>query len=281
MSTPDNVSAHWAKAPRVLVARDADGLTRGVAERIIDTLLFRLKDEWVTIAHLAVSGGALMEGVWAALADSSRKEEVSWDKVHVWWVEERYYPTGHIGRNDTHAYAAGLGRVGIPPENIHPVTGPTPPVDGDLERAAHDYARLLARLAPEEREVPVFDLTLIAPGPKGEVGALYPGREPASATTVLAVDDAPHQSKERVTMTLSTLNVSTRTWLMAAGTEYAVSVGRALTGASAAELPAAGVRGVIETLWWLDTKAARAVPPEARAGDLPDAAPQAFAAEEN
>ncbi|MEP7160568.1 MAG: 6-phosphogluconolactonase [Dermatophilaceae bacterium] len=87
-----------------------------------------------------------------------------------------------------------------------------------------------------------------------------------SRSAAVPVWDAPHAPGLRMTMTLPTLNNATRVWLLATGTECAVSVGRARTDADPNDIPAAGAKGILGTIWWLDEKAARAVPKELRYG---------------
>ncbi len=253
--------------PRIRVARTVEGLARVLAERLVDALEFRLKDEWVSVAHLVLPGGVLAETLLETLADGPDKKRVDWGRVHAWWTDERYLGEGHIGRHETRARSAGLARIGIVPDHIHAYVPPEFKDEAKPDRSAQEYVKLLRRFAPIGRQVPVFDVLMVGVGRSGEIAALFPRHEKLGSTaTVVPVWDAPQAPSLRMTMTLPTLNNATRVWLLATGTECAVSVGRALTDADPNDIPAAGAKGLLETIWWLDEKAARAVPRELRYG---------------
>ena len=248
-------------APHVLVAGSVSSLATIAAQRVVDALAFRLKDEWVSAAHVAISGGVATEAVIEALADSLAKHRVDWDKVHVWWTDERYLPDGSVGRFETRARSAGLARIGIPAERIHAVPAPAHLDEEAPDRAAQEYAQLLRKYAPHGRTTPMFDLVLLEVGTDGSVAGLYPGHLKPGPAAVVPVWDAPPPTKLRVTMSLATLAGSARVWVLGCGADRAEVVGSVLTGANGAgDLPAAGAKGIIETLWWLDQHAAKHAP---------------------
>lgn len=253
---------------RLVVGRDPKALAHVLADRLIRTLAFRLKDAWVAHAHIAIGGGPVVEAICDALQDSPLRREIDWQQVHVWWTDDAFLPEGHAVRNETHARSAGIARVGIPATNLHPVPASLHLDDALVDHAAQEYAALLRRFAPHGRPVPVFDLLLLNVGPAGEVGALFPGANPTSTPqTVIAVANAPQPPNLRVTMSLSAIRNAARVWLLASGAPCATAVAQALTGADAATIPAAGAKGVIETKWWVDEAAAREIPQNIRYGD--------------
>lgn len=263
------MSVTGPEAPHLAMGRDVLSLAAALAGRFIDTMAFRLKDEWVSMAHAAFTGGELGAAVCAALAASPRRREIDWGKVHLWWTDEPYLRAGHSERNDTRARDAGLLEVGIPPEHIHAIPGPP---DVDVDGAAAEYTRQLRRFAPHGRPTPVFDVVLLGVGTDGQVAGLYPGgRALHAAEPVVAVHDAPEDVPRRISLGLATITAASRVWLLATGAESATVVGRALRGGTApAELPAAAARGVIETVWWVDRAAARVVSPSLAREEVPD-----------
>jgi 6-phosphogluconolactonase len=71
------------------------------------------------------------------------------------------------------------------------------------------------------------------------------------------VQDSPKPPPERITLTFPTLNRTREVWFLVTGEGKAEAVARALadTG-SVEETPARGVHGRLDTVWFLDRKAA-------------------------
>lgn len=249
-------------APYAVVAGSVQSMARIAAQRAVDVLAFRLKDEWVSAAHVAISGGIVIDALLESLADSLAKHRVQWDRVHIWWTDERHLPQGSIGRFETRARAAGLGRIGIPPERIHPIPPAAHPGDEAPDRPARDYAKLLRKYAPHGRFAPMFDLVLLEVGEDASTAGLYRRDGSLTATDpVVPVWDGPPPARLRVTMSLPTVTGSARVWLFATGEDRAGAVRRALScEPDAAAPPAARARGVLETLWWLDQHSATGMP---------------------
>jgi 6-phosphogluconolactonase len=53
--------------------------------------------------------------VLAALAASAARDAVDWQRVDLWWGDERFLPSGHPDRNETQARDALLDAVPIDP----------------------------------------------------------------------------------------------------------------------------------------------------------------------
>jgi 6-phosphogluconolactonase len=84
---------------------------------------------------------------------------------------------------------------------------------------------------------------------------------------VVAVRGSPKPPPVRITLTFSAINAAREIWLIVSGREKATAVQMALSGAGPAQVPAAGARGRMRTLWLLDRDAAAELPRDlARAG---------------
>ena len=70
-------------------------------------------------------------------------EDVPWEKVHLFQVDERVAPAGHPDRNLTHVRESLLGSVALPPANLHPMRVE----DEDLRTSAALYQRELEAVA--------------------------------------------------------------------------------------------------------------------------------------
>ena len=79
---------------------------------------------------MAVSGGHTPWAMLRALAN----QQVPWDNVHVFQIDERIAPAGDPDRNLTHLRESLLSHAPLKPEQIHAMPVESP----DLEAAAED-----------------------------------------------------------------------------------------------------------------------------------------------
>lgn len=63
---------HATGQPVIRVAGDMEGLARVLADRLVNALQFRLKDEWVSVAHI-VCGGATSATSATGTSDATRR----------------------------------------------------------------------------------------------------------------------------------------------------------------------------------------------------------------
>jgi 6-phosphogluconolactonase len=211
-----------------------------------------------------LTGGGIGTKVLAELAAAPARDAVDWRRVEVWWGDERFLPTGHPERNETGARSALLDHVDVLAAHVHPMAGPDGPDGANPEAAAERYAReLRAAAQPQDRAgVPVFDVLMLGIGPDAHVASLFPGL-PAlyeEQRTVVAVRGAPKPPPTRLSLTLPAIRAATDVWVLASGQEKAGAVRLALSGAGPVQVPAAGARGLSQTLFLVDRAAAAEVP---------------------
>jgi 6-phosphogluconolactonase len=243
---------------RVLVHPDSENLVGSVAARFI-TKMIDLLDEF-DFAHVVLTGGTVGTAILEAVRESSARDTLDWTRVHFWWGDERFVPAGHADRNDVQARRALLDHLPTPESNIHPF--PASDEIADIDEAADAYAAELLRAAPDGETHPRFDITFLGIGPDGHIASLFPDRDIARPTerTVVAVHNAPKPPPERLSLTLPVINSSIRIWMSLAGADKAPALGLALAGATANEVPVAGVQGRRRTVFFVDQAAAAQVP---------------------
>lgn len=235
---------------------DKDQLQLAGATRIINALATALAARGQ--AHIALTGGSMGIAVLAGIAEHPLKESLDWSRVHFWWSDERFVASGHQDRNEQQAKDALLASLNLPEGNLH-VMGAAD-VFGSAEEAAAAYVQELARFAPEGEFSPRFDVTLLGMGPDGHIASLFPDREEVlqAEGVALAVHNSPKPPPTRVTLTLPVINFSERIWFLIAGADKAEATGRLREASSLSEAeltaqiltstPAAGARGLLETL---------------------------------
>ncbi|MEU9889275.1 6-phosphogluconolactonase [Sphaerisporangium sp. NPDC051017] len=247
--------------PTVLVHRDADVLAKAVAARLITGLADAVAAQGS--AHLVLTGGTIGIASLAEVAANPAHDAVEWPRLDIWWGDERFLPTGDAERNETGARRALLDHVDADPQRVHPIPGP----DSGLtaEESADLYAEELRKASrPEDHgPVPSFDILMLGLGPDSHVASLFP-EMPAlyDERPVVAVHGAPKPPPTRISMTLPTIQAAREVWVVAAGEEKAGAVRLALQGAGTFQVPAAGARGRVRTMFLLDRAAASKIPPD-------------------
>jgi 6-phosphogluconolactonase len=180
---------------------------------------------------VAIPGGSAADVLLPALVDV----EVDWDRVHVYWVDERAVGIDDPASNFGLARRLWLSRVPISGANIHRM--PADREDLDAAAAAYD-AELTRTLGPPAD----LDLVLLGVGADGHVASLFPGH-PALADlrrNVLPILDAPKPPPRRLTLTLPMLSRAHATVVAAFGAEKAATI-RAAVHDPASRLPLAMV----------------------------------------
>ena len=158
------------------------------------------------VARIAVSGGTTPKTMFALLADTSQPyfARVPWDKLHLFWVDERCVGPTEPDSNYRMTNEAMLSKVPLPAAQIHRIEGELEP-----EVAAAKYeAAIRAEFRLEGAEVPVFDLVLLGMGDDGHTASLFPHTEALHELGRIAVANHVPQQKQswRVTLTWPVIN---------------------------------------------------------------------------
>jgi 6-phosphogluconolactonase len=207
---------------------------------------------------VALAGGATPRRTYELLAAPPLMDQVPWDRVHVFWGDERCVPPDDPRSNARMAREAWLDRVPIPGPQIHPIDCAQDPA-----AAARDYEAGLRDFfagAP-----PRLDLVLLGLGDNGHTASLFPGTQVleeharwAAAVCVAAGD------LYRVTLTAPLINQAALVVFLVAGGAKAKILRDVLHGPSdPARLPAQLIRPHPGGLLWLADRPAAALVPAA------------------
>lgn len=209
----------------VRVCPDAHALARAAAA-------FIAEESAVVIASrgrfsMALSGGSTPRGTYAALASGDPARRVRWDRVHVFWGDERCVPKDHPQSNFSMASETLLSIVPIPKGNVHPMRTDLPP-----EEAAAGYADELKRILHVTGDgLPRFDLVLLGIGVDGHTASLFPDEDLAghAGRVVVATKGVKHGHR-RLTITLPVINNAACVTFLVSGEEKAPVLSRVLGG---------------------------------------------------
>ncbi len=225
-----------------------DRWVEDVAAAIVRTLRDALaRSETVSFV---LSGGGTPKAVYRYLAERYT-HDLAWDRVHLFWGDERYVPFDDPRSNYGMALETLIRHIPIPPENVHPV----PTYMHTPSLAAQAYEATLRAYFPQGRAA--FDLLLLGLGVDCHTASLFP-HSPALHVRDRWVVDAPGIDIQRITLTYPALNDARTIFFLVRGQGKAETVRKALgTRVPVEECPAQGVNPEDgEVHWWLDRSAA-------------------------
>ncbi len=200
------------------------------------------------LCTIALAGGSTPKPLYEQLATQT----LPWDKVHIFWGDERYVPPDHPDSNEGMARHAWLAKVALPPENIHPM--PTAHADPAVSANQHE-AELQQFFQLQPGAFPRFDLILLGIGDDGHTASLFPHTEALQVrdrlTTVGNKDGQP-----RITFTASLINHARAVLFLVAGASKRPALAQIFADvADNMTYPARLIRPEGE-LWWLLDQAA-------------------------
>jgi 6-phosphogluconolactonase len=237
----------------VEVFPDSDALVQATGRRLVEAINNAVSARGQALIVLTGGGNGI-----ALLRYLAEEQQIDWDKVHLFWGDERYVPEDDDERNEKQAREALLNHIDIPAANVHAMPASDSGFGDDLDAAALSYEHVLAAIADDGEPVPDFDVHLLGMGGEGHINSLFP-HTPAvreTARQVVGVGDSPKPPPKRITLTLPAIARSREVWLVVAGAEKAGAVAAAVGGADPDEVPAAGAIGREATVWLLDEEAA-------------------------
>ena len=194
---------------------DRDALAQGAAALFAELAHKAVADHDRFTVLLA--GGETPRLTYQMLAQEPYRSTVPWDKVHVFWGDERCVPANDPRSNAQMARQALLDHVAVRAENIHPI-----PNSGLPHQVADAYGVELAEYFGWD--APCFDLVLLGLGDDGHTLSLLPGSAALKEhLRWTAVAKRPEEDFSRVTLTAPIVNqAATILFLVAGGSKAQV-----------------------------------------------------------
>jgi 6-phosphogluconolactonase len=238
-----------ASKPRIDVSADFESLAHRVAQWIVD-LACATPERFA----IALSGGSTPKRLYQMLAAAPFVEAMPWDRVHLFFGDDRFVAWDDPNSNYGMACDAMIAHVPIPAGNIHGIAH-----KGTAADAAHEYESTLksfygsTTLDPAR---PLFDVVLLGMGPDGHTASLFPGKPALDEMNRWAVgvpEPGLNPFVPRVTLTYPALHSAKSTAFVAAGADKTAMMKRVLGGERA--LPSARISPVGELIWFIDRAA--------------------------
>jgi 6-phosphogluconolactonase len=194
---------------------------------------------------LAIPGGSVADAFLPVLGNAG----IDWQRVDLFWTDERAVPSDHPDSNHGLAMRLFSGDV-LSAVRVHRMRA-----ERDLDEASIEYAGALESVAGHP---PSLDFVLLGIGSDGHVCSLFPG-SPAldeAQRLVVPVEDAPKPPRRRITLTLPVLEGAEVVCAAAFGNAKSAAVRTALSGDDGGT-PIARVRRRARAFWlFLDADAA-------------------------
>lgn len=204
---------------------------------------------------LVLSGGNTPKGVYSVLASAEFKNELPWNKVHVFWGDERSVVQTHPDSNFRMAKESLLDHVAVSAANIHRIASEEDPM-----LAAQQYEDEIREFFDiADGEIPVFDLILLGMGDDGHTASLFPESEALNIKDRLVAENYVKKlNSHRITFTFPVINHAQNVLFLVSGSSKSSMVRQVLEPkATDPVLPSRKVQPTSGSLFWfLDKEAA-------------------------
>lgn len=157
------------KKPNIEVVCDAENL----ASRCVDLFVLNAEKSIKAkgVFRVALSGGHTPQRFFELLGELPQALSLDWDKIHLFWVDERYVPIDSQWSNYKLAADTFLDKVPIPGDNVHRI----PTESSDFKIAAAAYEQTITNVFDlDPGQMPQFDMVVLGMGVEGHTGSLFP-----------------------------------------------------------------------------------------------------------
>jgi 6-phosphogluconolactonase len=202
-------------------------------------------------SFVAVSGGATPRAMHRLLAEPPYQKKISWQDLHLYWVDDRCVPYSDPASNFGMAREDFIEKVPLQKKQVHAMPTEMAPEDGALQY--HEEVALVP-MAPSG--YPRFDAVFLGIGSDGHTASLFPGHTALEKEGhwIVAVKGGD-PDVYRLTMTLPVLNQARHIVFLASG-EKKASIVKAVLEDKQKIFPAERILPVDGHLTWLVNRAA-------------------------
>jgi 6-phosphogluconolactonase len=224
----------------IVLLADGPAVARAAAERL-ETLAREATAARGRFA-VALSGGSTPRTLFALLAREPFRSAVAWERVEVFWGDERCVPPTHADSNYRMAREVLLDAVPIPAERVHRIAGESPDPAGAAAAYETEIARVLGSIPGGPP--PVLDLVLLGMGADGHTASLFPHTTAlGEGRRWVVANHVPGLGTHRITLTWPILNRAAHVLFLVVGEDKASALRQVLEGPPDVErLPSQGIR---------------------------------------
>ncbi|PYT78574.1 MAG: 6-phosphogluconolactonase [Acidobacteria bacterium] len=240
--------------PEIRILADGRAIAKRAAQEFIQAAATAVRERGTF--RVALAGGSTPKALYSLLAsDPALRSQVPWDKIEVFFGDERHVGPSHPDSNFRMATETMLSKVPVKANQVTRIKGEYQ----DTEQAAREYEEEITshfKLKPEE--LPRFDLLLAGMGNEGHTLSLFPGTRALHADGRIVVRNwVGKLYAERITLTAPAACAAAEILFMVTGADKALALKGVLEGPYEPEqLPAQLLRPQNGKLLWLVDTAA-------------------------
>ena len=200
---------------------------------------------------VALSGGSTPKRLFHILAEDRNCKAMPWEKMLIFWGDERAVGPDHEWSNYKLAQNHLLAHVPVHEKNVFRIKG-----ELGAKLAAEDMRQNMINIFGDQG-VPRFDLALQGMGTDGHTASLFPDTDALTATDWVVSVIAPpaNPNVDRVTITLPVLNAARLSLFLVAGKGKRQIISEIRNDPTAPwRYPAACVKAE-KTIWYVDDDA--------------------------
>jgi len=240
--------------PEIRILADGAAIAKRAAQEFIQAAAAAVRERGVF--HVALAGGSTPKALYGLLAnDPAMRSQVPWDKIQVFFGDERHVGPGHADSNFRMATEAMLSKVPLKANQVTRIKGECP----DAGQAAHEYEDAIAvHFHLKAGEFPRFDLLLVGMGNEGHTLSLFPGTKALHADGRIVVSNwVGKLYTDRITLTAPAACAAAEILFMVTGADKALALKGVLEGPYEPEqMPAQLLQPKNGKLLWLVDTAA-------------------------
>lgn len=220
-------------------------LFHAAAEKIVDRLQQQILARGM--ASIALAGGTTPRGVYELLGSEAYRNRVGWEKVHLFWGDERCVGPTMPESNYRMANEALIRHITAPSGNVHRIRGEAQPA-----AAARDYEMEIRRFfGLTEDELPRFTVVLLGLGGDGHTASLFPGSSVLQEQRrIVSEVHVASPAISRVTLTFPAINNAVTVFLLVSGRSKA-GILREVFDGTEERFPAQRIDPTSGQLFWL------------------------------
>ncbi len=238
----------------IRILADGAAIARRAAQEFVQAAAAAAQEK--ASFNVALAGGSTPKALYNLLvSDPPLRSQVPWDKMHLFFGDERHVPPDHPDSNFRMATEAMISRAPLKAEQVSRIKGEYP----DTEKAAREYEEVLQSYFQLKRgELPRFHLLLAGMGNEGHTLSLFPGTKALHADGRIVVRNwVGKLYADRITLTAPAACNAARILFMLTGADKAPALKAVLEGPYEPEqLPAQLLQPKNGKLLWLVDTAA-------------------------